>query len=121
MRKWLKTTFKQKISNPKWICKEIKFTSTSCLVNYDATIYLLAYDCNFVTGNNFLGKISLSFQDLVAIEDKELSKDIFLDRPLECYGWYFWRIKFKAEIKLICLKSDEIKMIITNNEALFVD
>ena len=100
--KWPTTCWKKRTLNPKWDGKKFILTSTTCLVNNDAVIYLLIYDFNFLRRDEFLGVLILSVQELVSMEYGQSEKEIVVDRPLEYYGKYSGKIKFNVLIKHGC-------------------
>lgn len=96
-----KTGFKPKTLNPKWGNKKIILTTTGHEIKAEAMLYVCVFDYDFLSDDDMLGTLPLSFQQLVEMRPDETSKELLFDRPLERYGKYGGRIKFKLNVSIL--------------------
>merc|ERR1711982_15908 len=98
--KWPKTDYKLKTLNPKWGDTEIVLVANDCIVNYEAATYLMVRDKDFMSGDDCLGVLSLSVQELFSMKDGESENELlfYIDKPLEYYGKSQGRLKFKLQV-----------------------
>merc|ERR1711862_409275 len=75
--KWPKTGYKLKTLNPKWRDTEIVLVANDCIVNYEAAIHLMVRDKDFMSGDDCLGVLSLSVQELFSMKDGESENEFF--------------------------------------------
>lgn len=94
-----KTPYKSKTLNPKWEGKTIVLVTTGFELKLEAQLLLAVYDYDFLADDDILGTLPLSLPQLVSMKPRESSKELFFDRPLERYGKYTGRIKFKLEVE----------------------
>ena len=98
---FLKTRFKSKTLNPKWPNKKIIITTTGNEIKAEAMLYVCVFDYDFLKDDDMLGTLPLSFQQLVEMRPDETLKELSFDRPLERYGKYGGRIKFKLNVSML--------------------
>jgi len=94
-----KTPYKSKTLDPKWEDKTVTLVTEGHEIKAEAILYLCVYDHDFLSDDDILGTLPIDVQSLVSMKLIEDRKELFFDRPLERFGKFTGRIKFKVEIE----------------------
>jgi phosphatidylinositol-3,4,5-trisphosphate 5-phosphatase 2 len=95
------TSFKSKTLNPKWPNKKISLVTSGQEMTFDTMLFLVVYDFDFMSDDDILGTLPLNINHLLTMKPGETTKELTFNSPLERYGKYEGRIKFKLEVSML--------------------